>query len=50
MGRTIPSIAERSYYGRLPTAALADELRTVYDGFKLDIPGKNGAPGEWTYP
>jgi peroxiredoxin len=25
--------------------SFTDELRTVYDGFKLDIPGKNGAPG-----
>jgi peroxiredoxin len=24
-----------------------DELRTAYDGFKLDIPAKNGTPGEW---
>ena len=27
-----------------------DELRTVYDGFKLDIPEKNGTPGEWSLP
>jgi len=27
-----------------------DELRAVYDGFKLDIPEKNGAPGEWALP
>jgi len=27
-----------------------DELRTVYDGFKLDIPEKNGSPDEWSLP
>lgn len=27
-----------------------DELRSAYDGFKLDIPSKNGAPGEWSLP
>ena len=27
-----------------------DELRTVYDGFKLDIPGKNGTPDDWSLP
>ena len=27
-----------------------DELRTAYDGFKLDIPEKNGTPGEWSLP
>jgi peroxiredoxin len=27
-----------------------DELRSAYDGFNLDIPGKNGAPGEWSLP
>ena len=27
-----------------------DELRTVYDGFKLDIPEKNGTSGEWSLP
>jgi peroxiredoxin len=30
--------------------SFTDELRTVYDGFKLDIPGKNGAPGDWSLP
>lgn len=30
--------------------AFTDELRTVYDGFKLDIPEKNGTPGEWSLP
>lgn len=30
--------------------AFTDELRSVYDGFKLDIPGKNGAPDEWALP
>ena len=28
----------------------SDELRTVYDGFSLDIPARNGAPGEWALP
>lgn len=27
-----------------------DELRTTYDGLKLDIPEKNGTPGEWSLP
>ena len=27
-----------------------DELRATYDGFKLDIPSKNGAPDEWSLP
>jgi peroxiredoxin len=27
-----------------------EELRGVYDGFKLDIPAKNGAPGDWSLP
>jgi peroxiredoxin len=27
-----------------------DELRSVYDGFGLDIPAKNGAPEEWALP
>ena len=27
-----------------------DELRTTYDGFKLDIPEKNGTPSEWSLP
>lgn len=30
--------------------AFTDELRAAYDGFKLDIPFKNGAPGEWSLP
>ena len=30
--------------------AFTDELRSVYDGFKLDIPDKNGAPGDWSLP
>ena len=30
--------------------AFTDELRSVYDGFKLDIPGKNGSPDEWALP
>ncbi|MGH6642547.1 MAG: peroxiredoxin-like family protein [Bradyrhizobium sp.] len=30
--------------------AFTDELRAVYDGFKLDIPGKNGSPDEWALP
>ncbi len=27
-----------------------EELRAVYDGLKLDIPQKNGAPGDWSLP
>jgi peroxiredoxin len=27
-----------------------EELRSAYDGFKLDIPSKNGAPGDWSLP
>jgi peroxiredoxin len=27
-----------------------DELRTVYDGFGLDIPARNGSPDEWALP
>jgi peroxiredoxin len=27
-----------------------DELRGVYQGFGLDIPAKNGTPGEWALP
>ncbi len=27
-----------------------DELRGVYHGFGLDIPGKNGTPNEWALP
>jgi hypothetical protein len=30
--------------------AFTEELRTVYDGFKLDIPGKNGSPDDWALP
>jgi peroxiredoxin len=30
--------------------AFTDELRAVYDGFKLDIPAKNGAPDDWSLP
>ncbi len=30
--------------------AFTDELRSVYDGFKLDIPGKNGTPDDWSLP
>jgi peroxiredoxin len=30
--------------------AFTDEVRTVYDGFKLDIPSKNGSPDEWSLP
>jgi peroxiredoxin len=28
----------------------SDELRGVYQGFGLDIPAKNGTPGEWALP
>ena len=27
-----------------------DEVRQVYDGFKLDIPGRNGTPDDWSLP
>ena len=27
-----------------------DTVRTVYDGFKLDIPTKNGTPDDWSLP
>jgi peroxiredoxin len=27
-----------------------DELKRAYDGFNLDIPARNGAPGEWALP
>lgn len=27
-----------------------DELRAVYDGFKLDIPSKNGTADDWSLP
>jgi peroxiredoxin len=30
--------------------AFTDELRSVYEGFKLDIPAKNGSPDEWALP
>jgi peroxiredoxin len=30
--------------------AFTDEVRTVYDGFKLDIPAKNGTPDDWSLP
>ena len=30
--------------------AFTDELRAVYDGFKLHIPETNGTPGEWSLP
>ena len=30
--------------------AFTDELRSVYDGFKLDIPAKNGSPDQWALP
>jgi peroxiredoxin len=27
-----------------------DDLKSAYDGFNLDIPARNGAPGEWALP
>jgi peroxiredoxin len=30
--------------------SFTDELRSVYDGFKLDIPDKNGTPDDWSLP
>src|SRR6202040_1732595 len=30
--------------------AFTDELRSVYDGFNLDIPTRNGAPDDWSLP
>jgi peroxiredoxin len=30
--------------------AFTNEVRQVYDGFKLDIPAKNGAPDDWSLP
>ena len=30
--------------------SFTDELRSVYDGFKLDIPARNGAPDDWSLP
>ncbi len=29
---------------------LTEEVRQVYDGFKLDIPSKNGTPDDWSLP
>ena len=29
---------------------LSDELKSAYNGFGLDIPAKNGTPGEWALP
>lgn len=28
----------------------SDELKSAYNGFGLDIPAKNGTPGEWALP
>jgi peroxiredoxin len=30
--------------------AFTDEVRGVYDGFRLDIPSKNGTPDDWSLP
>ena len=30
--------------------AFTDDLRGVYEGFKLDIPTKNAAPDDWSLP
>jgi peroxiredoxin len=30
--------------------AFTDDVRGVYEGFKLDIPLKNGAPADWSLP
>ena len=30
--------------------AFTDELRSVYDGFNLDIPAKHGTPDDWSLP
>lgn len=30
--------------------SFTDELRSVYNGFKLDIPAMNGAPDDWSLP
>ncbi len=30
--------------------AFTEELRTAYEGFNLDIPAKNGTPGDWSLP
>lgn len=32
------------------TYAFTEELRSVYQGFGLDIPGKNGTPDDWSLP
>ncbi len=32
------------------TYAFTEELRSVYQGFGLDIPGKNGTPYDWSLP
>ena len=30
--------------------AFTDDVRRVYDGFKLDIPSENGTPDDWSLP
>ena len=30
--------------------AFTDDFRQVYDGFKPDIPSKNGTPDDWSLP
>ena len=30
--------------------AFTDDVRGVYEGFKLDIPTKNGTPDDWSLP
>ena len=30
--------------------AFTDDLRGVYEGFKLDVPTKNGTPDDWSLP
>jgi hypothetical protein len=30
--------------------AFTDDVRQVYDGFKPDIPSKNGTPDDWSLP
>jgi peroxiredoxin len=30
--------------------AFTEEVRTAYEGFNLDIPGKNGTPDDWSLP
>jgi peroxiredoxin len=30
--------------------AFTDDVRGVYEGFKLDIPAKNGTPDDWSLP